>query len=99
MNRTLLLLILFLGLAGTTVWYLNQKPEDTSISRWDTNFAVDNINDIHKIFMANRKGQTILLERKSDHWIYNSEFRVRPGKIKNLLESINRQRVKYIPPR
>lgn len=99
MRNTLLLLLIFLGLAGATYWYVNQQSEGTSISRWDTNFAVENIDDIHKVFMANRKGETITLDRKSDHWVYNNEYRVRPGKIKNLLESINRQRVKYIPPR
>ncbi len=98
MRNTLILLILFLALGGGTYWYLNQQPVDSSIARWDTNFAVENINDIHKVFMANRKGETITLERNGDHWIYNKEYRVRPGKIKNLLESINRQRVKYIPP-
>ncbi|MEM9820993.1 MAG: DUF4340 domain-containing protein [Bacteroidota bacterium] len=99
MRKTLLLASVLLGLGAFTFWYLQQKPENTSIARWDTNFAVDNINDIYKVFMANRKGETILLERKADHWVYNEKFRVRPGKIKNLLESINRQRVKYIPPK
>ncbi len=99
MKRTLLLAVLFLVLGGGA-WYAWNVKKNQSGSRnsWDMQFAVPNTGDIHKIFIADRKGQTALLERKEDYWLYNGKARARPSAITTLIETFAKVNVKYIPP-
>ena len=55
MRNTLLLLLLFIVLGGFTYWFIQEQPEDTSIARWDTNFAVENIDDIYKVIAIHQR--------------------------------------------
>ncbi len=100
MKRTLLLAALFLAL-GAGAWYALQyrKTKNTgSAVSWDMDFAVKNPDEIGKIFLADRKGQTATLERQKDHWTYNGKDRARPTAINLLLETIQNVNVWYIPP-
>ena len=100
MNRTLILLIVFLILGGGTAWYLLNKEDDkTTLAGLDRDFAVENADDIQKIFLADRHGSKVTLQRSGDHWIYNGEHRARPNAIENLLDAITRVQMKYKPPR
>lgn len=99
MNRTTILLFIFLLLGGFTVWYLTGKPDDRStVAGWDREFAVEP-DRIHKIFLADRRGNKTTLERNGDHWIYNGQWRARPNAMENLLDAIGRVEMKYKPPR
>ena len=60
-------------------------------------FAIRNTDEIGKIFIADRKGQTATLERKADKWIYNGKYPARPTATKLLLETISKLNVQYIP--
>lgn len=100
MKRTLILVALFLAL-GAGAWYAidyrKNKRQGSSVS-WDMDFAVKNPDDIGKIFLADRKGNTATLERKEDHWIYNGRDRARPTAVNLLLETMQKVNVWYIPP-
>ncbi|MCW5923725.1 MAG: DUF4340 domain-containing protein [Saprospiraceae bacterium] len=97
MKRTLLLTALFV-LLGVGAWVaLNKKSQTGSRNAWDMQFAVPNTGDIHKIFLADRKGRTALLERNGDHWTYNGKARARPSAISTLLETIAKVNVMYVP--
>ncbi len=99
MKRTLLLAALFVVLGGSA-WYafsLKNNKSGTRIS-WDMDFAVLNPDEIGKIFIADRKGQTATLERGKDQWTYNGKYKARPTAVQILLETINRINVRYIPP-
>lgn len=99
MKRTLLLAALFVVLGGSA-WYafnLKNNKSGTRVS-WDMDFAVRNTDEIGKIFIADRKGQTATLVREKDKWTLNGKYKARPTAIKVLLETINRINVRYIPP-
>jgi hypothetical protein len=99
MKRTLLLAALFVVLGGSA-WYafnLKNNKSGTRIS-WDMDFAVRNTDEIGKIFIADRKGQTATLERNKAEWTFNGKYKARPTAVKVLLETINRINVRYIPP-
>ena len=53
MNRTLILVLLFLVLGGSA-WYLisNKKKQAGSSVSWDMDFAVKNTDEVGKIFIA-----------------------------------------------
>lgn len=100
MKKTLLLLILFVALAGGTMWYMQGKDTKDSIALSDRDFAVKDLSSIHKIFLADRSGRTVTLERKSDReWIYNGEYMARPNVMVNLLTTIRGVQMQSIPPK
>lgn len=99
MNRTYLLVIVFFILGGATAWYLRSSDAArTTLAGWDRDFKVENTGEIHKIFLADRKGETITLERNSDLWQYNGKWRARPNAMENILDAIRRVEMKYKPP-
>lgn len=97
MKRTLLLAVLFLVLGGSAWYAFNLKNQKGSRISWDMDFAVRNTEDIGKIFIADRQGETATLERKGDKWMYNEKYSARPTAVKILLETISKLNVKYIP--
>jgi len=100
MNRTLILVALFLAL-GAGAWYalkFRKTNRSGSSVSWDMDFAVKNPDEIGKIFLADRKGGTITLERMGDHWTFNGGERVRQTAMNLLLETMQKINVWYIPP-
>jgi hypothetical protein len=100
MKFTRLLLIIFVVLGGATAWYLlSEEDQGTTLAGWDRDFKVENTDRIHKIFLADRKGETVTLERHSDSWRYNGKWKARPNAMENLLDAVRRVEMKYKPPR
>jgi len=99
MNRTLLLVVLFLVLGGTA-WYLlsNKDKQKGTHTSWDMDFAVKNPEEIGKIFIADREGRTATLELKGKVWYYNGKYPARPTAVQTLLETISKVNVLNIPP-
>ena len=93
-RRTLLLALLFIAL-GAGAWYAWNKRKNQSGTRNspDMEFAVKNTDDIGKIFIADRSGQTATLERKEGYWLYNGRYRARKSAIETLLETIQKVNV------
>lgn len=100
MNRTLILLLLFIVSAGTT-WYFLQEEEQTqksTLSVEDRTFKVESTDDIHRIFIAQRTGETTTLERKEDYWLYNGKYKALPNAVDNLMRAFREMQMQYIPP-
>lgn len=98
MKKTILLLILFLLIGGVTYFYIQQAPDKGSSGKgWDTSLTVADTDKIHRIFIAKKTGQKFNLEKKKDGWYVDDKYRVRPAKIDYIFETLERQRVKFIP--
>lgn len=101
MKKNYLLIIVFLLLGGGTAYHFltkNNKTSKTTLG-WDRKFAVDDANDIHKIFIAKRTGVTSTLERNGDHWLYNGQWKANPNSVKNLMEVLTTVTLKFVPPK
>lgn len=99
MKRTNLFIVLFLVLGLATFFLLKDKEETTStVLGLDRDFKVENTEDIHKVFIAKRTGQTTTLERKGKGWVYNGKYKARPDAMENLLDAVSTVRMKYVPP-
>ncbi len=100
MKRTWLLVALFLLLGAGAFYALRQKKTQsgTHVS-WDMDFAVKNPEGITKIFLADRRGNTVTLERKENSWIYNGKYKARPTAVETLLETVSKLNVLFIPPK
>jgi Domain of unknown function (DUF4340) len=98
MKRTILYAALFVALGAAALYALRlKKAEKGTIQSPDMEFAVKNTDVIHKIFIADRKGREVTLERKGDTWIYNGEYPARMTAIGTLLETLRRINVYYVP--
>ena len=99
--KPILILILAFSLLGVGAYfaldYQNQKAAGSAISP-DMDFAVQNPEEIYRIFLADKSGKTALLERKEGRWIYNKTMEARQTAVELLLETMSKIRVNYVPP-
>ncbi|MFK8007960.1 MAG: DUF4340 domain-containing protein [Saprospiraceae bacterium] len=100
MKRTIILLVLFLVL-GFGAYYLMKNQDTSSTTSWNEagDFAVENVDDIYKIFIADKQDYRVLLERKNGYWTYNKKFKAKKTQIDDLLNTIRAVRMKYTTPR
>ena len=100
MKRTWLLAALFLLLGAGAYYALQQKKNQTGTHvSPDMDFAVKHPEEITKIFIADRGGRTVTLERMDGYWLYNGKYKARPTAVQTLLETVASLNVLYIPPK
>ena len=100
MKKTIILLILFIALGGGTFYMLkNQDSLSTTADQTDADFAVKNIDEVYKIFIADRQDYRVLLERKNGYWLYNKKYKAKSSAISQLLGTISNLEMKYTTPR
>lgn len=94
MKKNLFLLIIVATLSLVAWWLVSSKKSGT-LGEEMKEFAVEDTGRIVKIFMADKSGQSVLLERKENgEWEYNGKGLARPDGIKTLLTTIHDIRVK-----
>ena len=83
-TRILLLLVVVLGIA----YYMFSKKPWRTAPKSAEDFAINDTSVVTKIFMANKRGEKILLERQPDNsWRVNGRFSADEPKIKLLLKT------------
>jgi hypothetical protein len=99
MKRNRILLVIFLLVLIPTIIVL-MKNKSKTLTGKDTDFAVEDTASVTKIFIANKNGGKVLLERKSkSDWTVNGRYPARPDNIKLLLETFKRVQVRYPAPK
>jgi len=92
MKKTnLLLLIVIVILIGVSIaifFVRNYDPQRTL-----RDFAVEDTASITKIFLANKQGSAVTLERVDDHWTVNQQYTARRDFVNNLLTTIKKVEV------
>ncbi|MBK8723682.1 MAG: hypothetical protein IPL95_15930 [Saprospiraceae bacterium] len=94
------ILILIASILGIASMYLlkNNKGAATSLTSTDKDFAIKNFDEVFKIFLADRKGHKILLERKDkDNWTLNGKFDVRPDAMLMMRQVMTYVSIKTVP--
>jgi hypothetical protein len=98
MKNTIILLSAFLLLAATAFWFINKPDESLStVKVEDRNFAVKDLDQIGKIFIANRQGRTTTFVRNGEGWMLNEKYKAREAAMSTLLKTIKRLELGYIP--
>ncbi len=87
MNKSIITfsVILVVFLAGVFIYF--QSNENQVSSENERDFAIKNINEIDKIFLASKDGVTITLTKTEDHWLVNNQFIARQDRIETLLNT------------
>ena len=83
--------ILILLVLGAIAYFVYQQRGSGTIKPELHDFAVADTASITKVFLADKMGQTVLLERKSDReWTVNKDHKARKDAIDMLLKTIKR---------
>ncbi len=96
-NKNIRLLIIFLLFGGLSYYLIKNKNQKTNVNTWDREFAVENIEDVTKIFLAKKDGKNILLTKVGDHWIVNNKYKVFPNTMYYMLDILKNIKVNSIP--
>ncbi len=91
-NRVAIILVVILG--AISFWFIINKGSGT-IKETLRDFAVADTASINKIFLADKNGNSITLERQpSGQWTVNGKYNVRPDAMQTLLRTIKKIDVK-----
>lgn len=96
MKKTLLYVVA-LAVIGAAVWYFVFRDKD-AFAKNEAGFQVEDTAAIYKIFLADKKGGQILLERNDEGWILNKQYKVIQQSVNTILTTVNRQVAQYPVP-
>ena len=86
-NRAILIVVLILIVIAVVV--IITKSGKSTFSKKDVDFAVEDTASVTKIFLADKKNRSVLLERMPDsEWKLNKKYKVRPSGVKLILETL-----------
>ena len=78
-------------LIGALIWFLSiDKKSTISV---ENNFSISDTASVIKIFIADRNGTTITLNRNEKNWVINNKYGVREDAINTILTTINQIRI------
>ncbi|OSZ79397.1 hypothetical protein CAP35_14400 [Chitinophagaceae bacterium IBVUCB1] len=89
-------LVYFAGLIliALAVWYFVFRNK-TGFASDEAGFTIEDTSAIGKIFLADKKGNTILLERKETGWLLNGQHKVLQASLNTLLYTLKSQVAQY----
>lgn len=90
MKKTLLYLALLIALI-ISVWYILSDNQANAFGDDGTGFTIKDTAEIGKIFLADSRGNTVLLERKSGEWFVNGNDKALIAPVNSLLRTLNKQ--------
>lgn len=94
MKKNRLAIILVIILASISYWLIINNESGT-IKETLRDFAVSDTASINKIFLADKNGNSITLERQATgNWTVNGKYTVRPDALQTLLTTIKKIDVK-----
>lgn len=94
MKKNLIIIIIIALLTALAAYiHFSKKPKHSEAA--EKQFYLDNTDAVTKIFMADKTGKKVLLQKENNKWIVNGKYKVFQPKINTLLETIRRIRVDY----
>jgi len=87
-KSSLITIIVLLSLVGLSIYFFKNKNRASTISKEASDFKFKDTASIDKIYIADKDGGDILIERKANGWMMGGGYRVRPDAIELLLETI-----------
>jgi hypothetical protein len=93
-KSSIITIAVLLGLVAVSIYVYKSKNKSTTINKEASDFKVKDTAAIDKIFLADKEGHSVLLERKKDGWQLDGKYHVRPDAIELLLYTIASVEVK-----
>jgi len=94
MNKNLIIAIVIILLAAVAGYlYYNQQPKNTVEA--EQAFFMENTDAVTKVFLVDKAGKKVLLEKVDGVWMVNGKYKAFKAKIDMLMETLRRIRVDY----
>lgn len=93
-KSSIIIISILIVLAGSSIYIYKTKNKTSTIDKEASDFKFKDTASIDKIFLADKDGKQVLVERKSDGWMLDGKFHVRPDVIELLLYTIRMVEVK-----
>lgn len=93
-KNSIVIIIILLVLAVAAVFVYRSKGKSSTIDKEASDFGLKDTASVDKIFLADKEGKSVLLERKPSGWILNGKYNVRPDAIELLLYTVRMVEVK-----
>lgn len=99
MKNTYLYLAILIVLA-TIAYFVVTRDTTTTLDVEESDFAVENIDKVHKVFIADKNNRTAMVTRKDGYWEYTNKvgktYKARKAAIELLLQTIQNVDVRYM---
>lgn len=100
MKNTYLYLAILIILGVAAYFIVNNNKDASTITGSDSDFAIEDIDRIHKIFLADKQGNAATLIKENGEWQYlnpeGKKYDVRPAALELLLETVQKVEVRYV---
>jgi hypothetical protein len=95
-KKTIASVAVLIILSALAVYYYNKNQHSSIAENPFTQFAITDTSSVTKIFIADNQGNTALLERPQQGrlWTLNKRYKAREDALKNLLQVVNRIKVR-----
>ena len=96
-----LIYIMVIALLGVGAWYvIKENKNNSSIASIEAEYAfgIADTNAITKIIIRDKTPNEAILTRENGRWFVNGKDEARPGAVKVLLETMNRQTMRNFVP-
>ena len=97
MHRKQLFYFLLILFISVLFWFLSADKKSTITN--DNNFSVSDTASVSRIFIADRSGNTITLDRTEKTWTVNNKYKVRKDAITTILNTIHQIRIQRPVPK
>ena len=84
--------IILVIIIGSAIWLENTEKKSTILV--DNNFEIADTSVVTKVFIADRYGNTITVEKVEKKWFVNEKYEARKDAIKTLLTTISKIKIK-----
>ena len=96
LKKYFIYIIIFI-LTLATLWAIRSNTKSSIKS--ENKFSIEDTSIITKIFLADRNGNTLKLNKENEKWKVNNQYDVRPDAIEMLLSSASKIRIKKPVPK
>jgi len=93
-KSSIIIITILVVLAGFSIYVYKVKHKMSTIDKEASDFKYKDTAAIDKIFLADKEGKHILIERTAEGWKLDGKFHVRPDVIEMLLYTIRSVEVK-----
>lgn len=93
-KTSLITLTILVLLSALAVYIYKTKSSTTTLDKEASDFKFKDTASIDKIFIADKEGHSVTLERKKTNWLLNNKYVVRPDILEGLLQTIATVEVK-----
>jgi hypothetical protein len=93
-KTTFIILAILISLSGISIYIYKTKSNTSTLDKEASDFKFKDTAAVDKIFLADKDGKQVLVERTKSGWVLDGKFHVRPDVIEVLLYTIKSVEVK-----